>query len=405
MDIKPILSALGRHRIAATLIALEIALACAVLCNACFLVAGRLDLMRTDSGVDERALATVALRDCDGCGNADVNARALQALRAIPGVRAAGAANATPFGQPSGNAGISLDRDGKQFGGVVHVYTLGPGASDAFGLKPAQGRAFTAADYQDAGSFLPSDSQVWVTRALAEHLWPGQDPLGQQFWMADYHFQVAGIVERFARPDPGRSEGGVAAAQWSVIVPVSNAADLPLYVVRADPLDLPRIAGLAREAVARALPEAILDQQQSQTLETLRERYFRQDRAMAALLVAVVAAMLLVTALGIVGLASFWVQQRTRQIGVRRALGATRRDILRYFQTENFLIVGAGVLLGMLLAYAGNLLLMRHFDLGRLPASYLPIGAALLWLVGQLAVLGPALRASRVPPAVATRAA
>jgi len=110
-----------------------------------------------------------------------------------------------------------------------------------------------------------------------------------------------------------------------------------------------------------------------------------------------------VTSLGIAGLASFWVAQRRRMIGVRRALGATRGDILRYFQTENFLLATIGIALGMVLAYGINMLLMRHYELPRLPAIYLPVGALALWLIGQLAVLGPALRAGAVPPVVATR--
>ena len=79
---------------------------------------------------------------------------------------------------------------------------------------------------------------------------------------------------------------------------------------------------------------------------------------MAWLLVVVCVALLVVTALGIDGLARFWVQLRTKQIGVRRALGATRGQILRYFQVENFLIAGIGIVLGMLLAYGLNQLLM-----------------------------------------------
>jgi putative ABC transport system permease protein len=124
---------------------------------------------------------------------------------------------------------------------------------------------------------------------------------------------------------------------------------------------------------------------------------------MAGMMVGVIAALLLVTALGIIGLASFWVQQRRRQIGVRRALGATRSDILHYFQTENFLIVTGGIALGMALAFGLNLALMRIYELPRLPLLYLPVGALALWLLGQLAVLGPALRAAAVPPVVATR--
>lgn len=126
---------------------------------------------------------------------------------------------------------------------------------------------------------------------------------------------------------------------------------------------------------------------------------------MAWLLGIVCMALLLVTALGIVGLASFWVQQRTKQIGVRRALGATRTQILRYFQTENFILATIGILLGMLLAYAINQLLISKYELPRLPLYYLPIGAILLWALGQVAVFGPARRAAMVPPAIATRSA
>jgi len=175
------------------------------------------------------------------------------------------------------------------------------------------------------------------------------------------------------------------------------------YLLRASPGDLPRVLRDALAAVAKAVPEVVIDRENSHAVAELRHDVFKNDRAMAGMLVGVIAALLLVTALGIVGLASFWVQQRRRQIGIRRAIGATRGDILRYFQTENFLIVTIGIVLGMLLAYVLNLLLMTHYELPRLPLFYLPIGALVLWGLGQLAVLGPALRAAAVPPVVATR--
>src|SRR5690606_19364891 len=112
-----------------------------------------------------------------------------------------------------------------------------------------------------------------------------------------------------------------------------------------------------------------------------------------------------VTAFGIVGLANFWVQQRNKQIGIRRALGATRRDILRYFQLENFMLATIGIVLGMGLAYGLNQVLMERYELARLPLLYLPVGAVVLWALGQAAVYWPARRAASVPPAVATRSA
>jgi putative ABC transport system permease protein len=160
----------------------------------------------------------------------------------------------------------------------------------------------------------------------------------------------------------------------------------------------------ATEAVLRVAPDAVLDTDQSRPVSELRNNHFKNSRVMAALLMGVILALLGTTALGIVGLASFWVTQRRKQIGIRRALGATRGDILRYFQIENFIIVSLGILFGMLLAYGLNQSLMRVYELPRLPAWYMPIGAVTLWILGQLAVLAPALRASAIPPVTAIRA-
>jgi putative ABC transport system permease protein len=405
MDIKPILATLSRHRVAATLITLEIALACAVLCNALFLAVSRMDMMGMNSGVDETSIATLSLNDCEGCEPVDLNGRWLQQLRSQAGVQAVGVANAVPFGQRAGTAGISLDPEGKHFGGVPHFYLLDPGAIEVMQLKPVQGRSFNDADFQTVDNFLPANAQVWITRAFAEHLWPGESALGKQFWMAEYRFTVAGVLEHFARPDPGRSENGVAGAQWSVIVPVTTHAQSGTYVLRANASDLPRIIADAIAAAPKVTPEAILSMDYSKPLTQLRDGFFQQDRAMTRLLLGVCLAMLLVTALGIIGLASFWVQQRTKQIGIRRALGATRGQIIGYFQTENFLLTSFGIVLGMLLAYAGNQVLMQYFEIPRLPLYYLPFGAVLLWLLGQAAVIGPALRAAAIPPIAATRSA
>ncbi len=402
MQIQPILAALKKHRLATALIALEIALACAVLCNACYLIAGRLSAMRIDSGVDETSLGFLALQGFDASQASDLNARVVAGLRAIPGVESVNVINSVPFGPQAGAAGITLDQAGKQLRGVPELYVGDPGTPQALGLQLGAGRMPTPDDYQPATTFVPASSRVLITRTLAEHLWPGKDPLGKEFWSGPFHFRVIGVVANLAIQQ--YDEEGERGAQWTAFVPAQPGPQLAgTYLVRADPQDLDRVMTEAKAAMARIAPDAVVDHEDSQTIRELRRRFFKTDRAMAGLLVGVIVALLGVTAFGIVGLASFWVAQRRKQIGIRRALGATRADILRYFQTENFLIVTFGIVLGIVLAVGINLALMKWFEVSRLPLWYLPAGAVALWLLGQLAVLTPALRAAAVPPVVATR--
>ncbi|MGH8116280.1 MAG: ABC transporter permease [Rhodanobacteraceae bacterium] len=238
-----------------------------------------------------------------------------------------------------------------------------------------------------------------VSRALAEQLWPGQPALGKLLYLTpEASFRVIGVVATLARANAHDNR----TAQYSMIIPLEMGADKnQTYVIRTRPQDRQRVLRAAVAALKQIDAERVITH--TRTFDAVRESYFRDDRAMAGILVSVIVALLLVTGLGIGGLASFWVAQRRKQIGIRRALGARTIDILRYFQTENFLIVTFGIVLGMVLAYGLSLLLMHHYELPRLPWFYLPIGAVALWALGQLAVLGPALRAAAVPPVVATR--
>ena len=133
------------------------------------------------------------------------------------------------------------------------------------------------------------------------------------------------------------------------------------------------------------------------------ERSYRADRRMVAFLSVIVGLMVSVTALGIVGLASFHVSVRTKQIGTRRAVGARRIDIIRYFMIENWLLTTGGVALGVLLAFAFGHWLSSTYSLPRLEPMYPIVGVGVLWVLGQIAVFVPARRAAAIPPAIATR--
>ena len=99
----------------------------------------------------------------------------------------------------------------------------------------------------------------------------------------------------------------------------------------------------------------------------------------------------------------FVVRHRTKQIGTRRAIGARKIDIIRYFLVENWLMTTMGVVLGTVLTVALNYVLVTQYSLTRLDPAYIPIGILTLWGLGLLAVLGPARKAAGIAPAVATR--
>jgi putative ABC transport system permease protein len=135
----------------------------------------------------------------------------------------------------------------------------------------------------------------------------------------------------------------------------------------------------------------------------VKDQYFVGKNLLVDVLLGVIVLLVLVTGLGIVGVTSFSVTERTRQIGTRRALGAQREDVVRYFLVENWLVTTVGLTLGSVLAVALNVLLVEHGLSTRIDASLVLGGILALWTLGLLAALFPALRAAKVAPAVATR--
>lgn len=408
MDILPILSTLRRHKLTAWLLIMEIALTCAIVCNAVFLIGQRLDRMDMPSGVAEHELLQIQVADVTRSANPYARAAEdVAALRRVPGVISVATSNQVPFGFSSSNANIRLT-PGQQDRTLSATTYFGENLPETLGTHLIAGRDLRSDDFMDAdvvmkalasGDTKDLPGVALITQALGERLWPGENPLGRIMYLTPtVGLRVVGVLDSLVRPNAY----DIGTAQYTMVAPLRMGANKDQsYILRTQPQQRAQVLAAAVAALKKVDPRRVVTTQR--TFDEIRRRFFRDDRAMAGILVGVIAALLVVTALGIVGLASFWVSQRRRTIGVRRALGATRSNILHYFQTENFLLATIGIALGMVLAYAINLFLMLHYELPRLPAIYFPVGAIALWLIGQLAVLGPALRAAAVPPVVATR--
>jgi putative ABC transport system permease protein len=404
MPFGPIFATLRRHRTAAALIILEFALTFAIVCNAVFLIRERVSRMQRPSGIAEAELVRIEVSSAGVETSKSLVQEDLAALSAIPGVRKAASSLWLPFGHSQRQSGVGAAPDQVDDGLNVTRYPGSEGLLETLGVQLVAGRDFTRDEYVDEQVMRKSaGGPIIITRAVAERLWPGQNALGRELYitaryMHDLPLRVIGIIDQLVRPAEPYGPGNYV---HSVVVPVREESGLINYVLRTDPDRRAEVLAAAVSTLEKASRGRIITAQE--TVEEMRAEYYQADRAMAWLLVVVCGALLVITALGIVGLASFWVQQRTKQIGIRRALGATRGQILVYFQAENFLLATLGIALGVVLAYGINLLLMDRYELARLPVQFLGLGAITLWLLGQLAVLAPALRAAAVPPAVATR--
>ncbi|HRF83087.1 MAG TPA: ABC transporter permease [Pseudoxanthomonas sp.] len=405
MEIRPILSTLLRHKTAAGLIVLEIALSCAIICNALFVVGSRVEQMQRVSGIAEEELVYISVSSLLPDQNRDAMRRDdVATLAAVPGVVSVASVNQIPYGRNVWASSINLEPGQPDETTTATNYMDDGNMIATYGLRIIQGRGFEADEYQDMSAVEASTTPtnvpaVILGRSLAEHLFPGEDAVGKSIYIYGTNpTRVVGVIDNLRAPS---NEAMFGDGYQSMILPLRTSNGD--YALRVDPQRRDEVLDAAVAALNRADPNRLVNARD--TLVNMRHEFHSRDRAVVWLLVSVSVALLAVTAFGIVGLASFWVAQRTRQIGIRRALGATRGDILRYFLTENFLLASFGIVLGMLLAYAINQMLMTHYELGRLPLYYLPVGAVALWLLGQLAVLGPARRAANVPPAIATRSA
>ena len=401
MEIRPILSALMRSKVAMILIGLQVALTLAIVCNALFIINERLAHMARPSGMNE---ADTFWFGSNGFGQ-DYNAKVVQQsdlaiLRHLPGVADAAPTNSVPMSDGGWGTGLSLAPRQKKSTADTTIYLVDDHAISTFGTHLVAGRNFKPEEIEthDFGDRLLPKVAI-LSKALAEKMFPDQDPIGKQVYFDQDPptTTIIGVVDRLQEPWIS-SEDIENAAFVPVFMPYGNSTR---YLVRTEPGRRDEVMKQIEQKMGEANTSRIIGKVKS--IAQVRSEAYAEDRAMAIILSVVIFCLLTITALGIVGMASFWVAQRTKQIGTRRALGATKFDILRYFQTENFIITTMGLIGGGILTYAFSIYLMKTYEAPRLPWYYVPVGFVCLWILGQLAVLGPALRASRVPPAVATR--
>jgi len=402
METGPILRALMHNKTSFVLIALQIAVTMAIMVNAIGIIQERSTQMARSSGVDEDNIFYLTSVVFNADANYEVQiSEDLDAIRNFPGVRNAVLTNTVPLQGGGWSSGLQLEPGVDITGTGVAMYFVDEQGIDTFGVNLIAGRNFDANEI----NWHDYETNAWPPLAIvsvgtAEELFPDEPAeaiIGKTVYVnSDEPVTIVGLLETLQAP--WNSWSGV---ERSMLVPVKRGSSAARYVVRAEPGYRDEIIPQIEEMLAASGSDRLI--RGIMTMEDIRKRSYLGDAAMVKLLTFIVVLLTAITGLGIVGLASFSVARRTKQIGTRRALGATKPAILRYFMLENFIISSTGVVAGAILAVGLNMWMVEVFNLQRIAWYLIPAAMITLWVVGQLAVFGPARRATNVSPALATR--
>ncbi len=404
MDIGPIWRAMMKNKAGFVLIALQIAVTMTIMVNAVAIMQERSNNAGRESGMDEAntfAFASALFTDYEDEQIKSLIDEDLALIRGLPGVKNAVATNSFPLRQGGWSMGLQLEPGTMSADAVGSaIYFVDEHGVDTFALDIIDGKNFTP----NQVTWSDPDNNVWpaygiITEALGKTLFPDEEGsyVGKTFFINDVDpVNIIGVVERLQAPWQGWS--GV---EQSMLVPQRRTAEFQRYVVRTEPGYRDELMPQIEELLSNSNKDRII--RDMTTMEQVRKLAYVGDTAMIKILSFVVGLLTIITGLGIVGLASFNVSRRTRQIGIRRALGATKPAIVRYFMVENFLVSSIGLAIGGILSVALNIAMVQAFALEPLSWYVIPIAMLALWTVGQAAVAGPARKASNITPAIATR--
>jgi putative ABC transport system permease protein len=412
MEFRPILSTLLRNKTGPLLVAVQVALSLAILANALHIVNVRQAVAARSSGIaDEHVIFNLTVKNLitsDHNEQMATQKRQAAVLRAIPGVASVARVSMIPLSNSGSTTSLAAGRSKDSIQTEGSYYSTADSLVNTWGLKLVEGREALPSEVVEIDT-LTSRQQpptVILTLPLAKKLWPTESSfVGKTLYYgrgdtADTS-RVIGIVEKLQTQSAQITPAG----EQSIIVAgrASGLNSQSSFSIRTEPGQRDRVMKEAETALRSAATWPVLIK--TKTMDDVRKERYRADVALSWMLITVSVLLLLITASGIVGMASLWVQQRRKQIGVRRALGARRVDILRYFLTENIMITACGVAAGLLLALALNHLLVTRLEMAKLPLEYMLGGAAVFFLLGIVAVYGPAWRAASTSPALATRSA
>lgn len=401
LEIKPIFNAMRRSKAGAIMLLIQIAITTAIVSNASFIIYDRVQYLQQETGYPEDEIFHFAVqtfgKDADLSQQFELTETT---LRNIPGVINAVTMQEIPLsgGGSASSFGINPTNDqGRQGREVRSAYTFGDEhALETLGVDLIDGRNFEVSEVIVAQNRDVLPTVAIVSKAFLEEIFPDGDGLGQTIYLGDMPLKIIGVVEKMMGPwlKDSRPDN-------LIVIPFVSAGVFQKVLVRADAEQRAVVMGQIEDILLKEYDQRVIVNLNG--MDESKRRYNASDILMLRMLVVLITVLVLVTALGIFGLTVFNINKRTRQIGTRRALGARKSAIVRYFMVENGIICIAGLVIGSAAAVYMGTALLEHYSLPALDHSYIGMTAVFVLVVSLLSVLVPANRAANISPSVATR--
>lgn len=403
-QIGPIFSAMMRNKGSVSLIIIQIALTLAIVSNATFIISERIAMMQRDTGLPVEEIFSVNSfffdENIDSIDQITLDA---QRIREIPGVISATAINQVPLSGSGDSWGI---RDKRETQGAKVAYT-GVYRGDehtlsALGQKVSQGRDLNTDDVIFWRGNVQMPKVAVVTKALAEELFGDKNAIGQYVYTGPADtaepIEIVGVVEQMQG-----SWVHSDIVEKNIFLPIVEEWNSFTLVVRAEQSALDSIALDIEETLLGLEKNRVIGE--PRTMENMKKSSYQRDRLMTNMLMIIVFVLIFITALGIAGVSIFNVNRRRKQIGTRRALGASKGNIVSYFMTESALIAIVGIGLGSILTFGLNSFLMKQFSTSSLSLDYVIFTMVGIVVISQISAFWPAKKATHISPAIATRSA
>ena len=391
-----------QHRALRTLVVLEISLSLVLLIGAGLVLKGFAKLLTNDPGFDPTRIVTLrvttsAARYPDQTTVQNFLDPALEAIQAVPGVEAAAAISAMPYQQWGNNSGIRYEGranvDQTRYP-IVEQRQVSPGFFAVTKQRLVSGRLLRATDDNS-----PNAPQVVVVnQALVKRDFAGVDPVGKRFHLSDTTFStIVGVVTDIRNAGPVSDPDPEMYATYRQASPGWSSFSLMVRVREGDPTGV--VPGI-RAAVRSVDPTAAVGSVAPMT-DVIAQSLGR-PRFYFSLLGTFAAIAIVLAVAGLYGVLSYAVAQRTREIGIRAALGSQRAGIVRLIALDGFRLVAAGIVLGLAGGAAvTRLMVFMLYGISPLDAATWFGAVTLMFLAAMTAAMIPARRASRVDPLIA----